>query len=66
MLIAKLTTHFTPAQMVTMNDGFEGPPTHHVPPPGWNNCNDDLSTVDTQPGIMHNTLSAMLLYLIMM
>ena len=46
------------AQMVTMNDGFEGPPTHHVPPPGWNNCNDDLSTVDTQPGIMHNTLPA--------
>lgn len=46
------------AQMVTVNDGFEGPPTVHVPPPGWHNCNDNLSTVDTQPGIMHNTVPA--------
>lgn len=44
------------AQVITANDGFEGTPIHDYPPPSWTNLNDGLSTVDTQPGIMHNTL----------
>ena len=44
------------AQVITANDGFEGSPIHDYPPPSWTNLNDGLSTVDTQPGIMHNTL----------
>jgi len=55
LLTGSNTAH---AQRVTVNDGFEGPPAHHVPPPGWNNCNDGVSTVDTQPGVLNNTVPA--------
>jgi len=58
VLILVLTaSSYTQAQVVTANDGFEGVPEHNIPPPGWNNCNDGYSTVDTQPGILHNVLT---------
>jgi len=44
------------AQVITANDSFEGTPIHNYPPPSWTNLNDGLSTVDTQPGVMHNTM----------
>jgi hypothetical protein len=37
------------AQVITRNDSFEGAPVHNYPPPEWNNCDDGVSTVDTQP-----------------
>ena len=41
-------------QIITQNDGFEGPPQIHIPPDGWVNCHLHNSTVDTQPGIFNN------------
>lgn len=45
-------------QVITANDSFEGTPIHNEPPPYWSNCNDGVSTVDTQPGIAHNYMPA--------
>jgi hypothetical protein len=39
------------AQVVTVNDGFEGPPSQGIPPTGWENyINGNTSSGDTQPG----------------
>lgn len=45
------TTIFS--QVLTANDGFEGQSQKNIPPADWYNC-DDVSSVDTQPGIMEN------------
>lgn len=52
------TSHACWAQVITTNDGFEGSPMQGTPPPGWQNCNDGLSTGDTQPGWFHNHVPA--------
>lgn len=46
------------SQPLTSNDGFEGISAPYIPPTGWNNCNDGLSTVDTQPGQFSNEMPA--------
>jgi len=35
---------------ITNNDSFEGMQQRDTPPGSWNNCDDNLSTADTQPG----------------
>jgi hypothetical protein len=53
LLFSFFNSTFIFSQVLTSNDGFEGQKQKHVPPPGWYNC-DDVSSVDTQPGIMDN------------
>lgn len=48
---------FVVAQNITANDGFEGERRMGQPPNYWSNCNDGVSTVDTQPGYFKNKLS---------
>lgn len=55
LLVLSLDSH---SQVVTLNDGFEGPPTLDIPPVGWSNCNDGHSTVDTQPGFFNDHTQA--------
>jgi hypothetical protein len=57
LCITPLSSGLT-AQMITVNDGFEGTPQIHVPPPGWTNCHLHNATVDTQPGPFNNTRPA--------
>lgn len=42
--------HAQQTSVITSNDSFEGFQQTGVPPNHWNNCNDELSTADTQPG----------------
>lgn len=58
LLVSLLANPICQAQVLTANDGFEGPPTQGTPPPGWYNCNDGLSTGDTQPGAFQNYVPA--------
>lgn len=54
LLVILLSFSELRAQVLTVNDGFEGTPAFGIPPPGWVNCPDGKSTVDTQPGITSN------------
>jgi hypothetical protein len=49
---------FSHAQVLTLNDGFEGSPMQSNLPASWNNCNDGISSGDTQPGCFNNTVAA--------
>jgi hypothetical protein len=55
LMVISFSAH---AQILTPNDGFEGNVVQNNVPPNWNNCNDGLSTGDTQPGCFHNTKPA--------
>lgn len=57
LLIGLGCVHSVHAQNLTLNDGFEGSPQQGVPPPGWSNCNDGHSSVDTQPGFFGNNVA---------
>lgn len=58
MLINCFFSNKSLAQVFTLNDGFEGNSQQGTPPPNWFNCNNGYSTVDTQPGVFNNYLSA--------
>lgn len=46
------------AQIITLNDGFEGPRKQGIAPYPWSNSSDGFSSGDTQPGAFNNNKEA--------
>jgi hypothetical protein len=56
-VLVSLFSLATTGQVLTSNDGFETN-LYYFPPSYWNNCDDNMSSGDIQPGAFNNHLPA--------